>query len=292
MGDPNWLLTAIITISGSLVAIIGGFLVSRLIAISSERNGIKGKIADYKQEIKNIKDKINEEKQELLNLDQSWFKTTAFEYALRSASLDEIVNDKHINLNNHPEEVLKPWYENLLKKAEERKNKATQLLGPSEKLIPELEETLKSINLENVLELSNANANSMKEQLKAREKAQQEKLKRERFMAEEVARDMQKPHFAEIRNLEKKLNHWKAKIDDSKLHLSYIGKPKGIVSGIVFIGLTIIVGIGFPICFVPMSPGNLSDSMRRIFLGGLFVVLLYFFIYLIVLAADSDSNSD
>ncbi|WP_263406693.1 hypothetical protein [Niallia endozanthoxylica] len=40
--DLNSLITTIISSSAALVAIIGGFLVSRVIALSSEQTGISG----------------------------------------------------------------------------------------------------------------------------------------------------------------------------------------------------------------------------------------------------------
>jgi hypothetical protein len=49
--DLNTLISTIITSTAALVAIIGGFLVSRVISISSEQNGIKRKIREINNDI-------------------------------------------------------------------------------------------------------------------------------------------------------------------------------------------------------------------------------------------------
>ena len=46
MGDPNWLLATLSQCAAGIVAIIGGFLVSRLVALSSEREGVKRQLRE------------------------------------------------------------------------------------------------------------------------------------------------------------------------------------------------------------------------------------------------------
>ncbi|KAB2328346.1 hypothetical protein F7731_25680 [Cytobacillus depressus] len=55
LGDPNVLLTAIITISAG-----------------------QGKISEYQQEIKRINEKIDEQNKELNEIDLKWFSQKAF----------------------------------------------------------------------------------------------------------------------------------------------------------------------------------------------------------------------
>jgi len=51
MNDPNWLLSALAETAGALVAIIGGFLVSRLVGLSSQRSGLRGRLAEVERSL-------------------------------------------------------------------------------------------------------------------------------------------------------------------------------------------------------------------------------------------------
>ena len=51
MSDPNPLLSTLSQSSAAMVAIIGGFLVSRLVALSSEREGIKRQLRSVRDHL-------------------------------------------------------------------------------------------------------------------------------------------------------------------------------------------------------------------------------------------------
>jgi len=54
MSDPNALLSTLSQSSAAMVAIIGGFLVSKLVAISSEREALKRQLKTARQHLKHI----------------------------------------------------------------------------------------------------------------------------------------------------------------------------------------------------------------------------------------------
>jgi len=76
--DPNWLLATIAQSSAAIVAIIGGFLVSKVLGLSAERNSIKRHLEDLQTELdhkrKSLCDAILaniQERAETLLLDRS-----------------------------------------------------------------------------------------------------------------------------------------------------------------------------------------------------------------------------
>ncbi|TYS14281.1 hypothetical protein FZC78_19185 [Rossellomorea vietnamensis] len=61
--DLNILITTIVTSTAALVAIIGGFLVSRIISLSSEQNAAEKRLQEIEEEHKTLKSQ-----QQLMNL--------------------------------------------------------------------------------------------------------------------------------------------------------------------------------------------------------------------------------
>lgn len=54
MNDPNWLLSTLAQSTAALVAIIGGFLVSRLVQLSSEKTGLRRRLAAANDELAQV----------------------------------------------------------------------------------------------------------------------------------------------------------------------------------------------------------------------------------------------
>jgi len=44
--DPNWLLSTVVQSTAAFVAIIAGFIISRLLALAAERDGLEARIRD------------------------------------------------------------------------------------------------------------------------------------------------------------------------------------------------------------------------------------------------------
>lgn len=251
-----------------MVAIIGGFLVSRLVALSSERNSIQGKIGEYQQEIKRINEKIVEQNTELYEIDLKWFRQKSIWYNdFHTTPLSELVKDEFINIGKRTEEELKPTYEDIVKRREKHLDSTGK-------------DVFRNIKLSDLSPFFS---------IPKKTEEELEKEKEQKRDAERINYNTSRePHLNVIKELEKGKKYWDEIIEDNQLLLKHIGKPRGIVGGIIFIGMSIILGIVTPICYLPMEPGDMTESMRYVFLGGLFVILLYFIIYLAVLAAETD----
>ncbi|MED3562513.1 hypothetical protein [Bacillus xiapuensis] len=280
LGDPNVLLTTLVSLNGVLVAIIGGFLVSRLIAISTERNGIKRSSAGYQQQIKRIDEKIEKLDEKLLKPDQTWFAKESKGKVWEDVPFEELLNDDYINPNKRTEEELKQTYDALVKEKEKilEKNKDKQMP-------PELKEKLKGIKINHSFLLTRSEESIAAEKRRLEKEAE---AKRKKELQDFL--DSKKPILDEKEEQTKEIHYLNKKIEDNELSLSRIVEPKGIIAGIVFIVTAIILGIFFPLLFLPMKDGTMTNGLRLTLLGATFFILLYFIIYLVVLAADSDNE--
>jgi hypothetical protein len=215
-------------------------------------------------------------------MDLIWFKDNAFEKVLESVPLEEIIKDEYINLNKRSKNELKPIYDALQIKIEEINEKTSRFSRA-----PELDPKVVALLQENSKKLFPQK--SKKEEEAHKKKMEIEKEKK-RFENKRRFRDLQKKHITEKENLQNEVNYWNDKVEDNQLLLKHIGKPRGIVAGIIFIFVSIAFGIATPICFLPMQPENMTEGLRYLFLGGLFFILLYFTIYLCFLASTLDSD--
>lgn len=66
MDNANWLLSALAQTAGALVAIVGGFLVSRLVGLSSQRNGLLARVAALKKRLEAADHKESAARKELV----------------------------------------------------------------------------------------------------------------------------------------------------------------------------------------------------------------------------------
>ncbi|RBW68228.1 hypothetical protein [Bacillus taeanensis] len=110
--DLNTLITTITTSTAALVAIIGGFLVSRVISISSEQNGIKRKIREINNDIFAKQEIINNIENYLFEDDLDDFVTKEnIKRIIEGKSLEDIIKeDDYTYLSK---EELEPHFEEL-----------------------------------------------------------------------------------------------------------------------------------------------------------------------------------
>jgi len=107
--DPSSLLSAISQASAVLVAIIGGFLVSRLVAISSEREGIRRLIEAAAGRLDHLESDLKEARQARLERAQGYFFERAVDKFLENSSLDlDALIHEHVTRGT-TEEELKPY---------------------------------------------------------------------------------------------------------------------------------------------------------------------------------------
>lgn len=64
MTDPNWLLATMAQSAAALVAIVGGFLVSRVVTLSSERQGLERRARDLEQQTQDQAERLKGARQD------------------------------------------------------------------------------------------------------------------------------------------------------------------------------------------------------------------------------------
>jgi len=107
--DPSTLLSALSQASAVLVAIIGGFLVSRLVAISSEREGIRRLVEAAAGRIGHIEADLKEAHRTRLDRAERYFYEVAVEKLLENPSLDLDALIQERVARGTAEEELKPY---------------------------------------------------------------------------------------------------------------------------------------------------------------------------------------
>lgn len=111
--DLNGLISTIISSTAALVAIIGGFLVSRVISLSSEKNSIVRRLREINNDLKSKKELLNTIEIDLLEDDiDSFINEYSKEIIIENKPFDELLEyDKSYNLTV---EQLKPYIVELL----------------------------------------------------------------------------------------------------------------------------------------------------------------------------------
>ncbi|WP_314191924.1 hypothetical protein [uncultured Arthrobacter sp.] len=117
--DPSTLLSALSQASAVLVAIIGGFLVSRLVAISSEREGIRRLVEAAAGRIGHIEADLKEARRTRLDRAERYFYEVAVEKLLENPSLDlDALIQEHV-ARGTTEEEFKPYAVSLRQRVQD-----------------------------------------------------------------------------------------------------------------------------------------------------------------------------
>ncbi len=107
--DPSTLLAALSQASAVLVAIIGGFLVSRLVAISSEREGIRRLAEAAAGRIDHVESELNDARQTRLDRAERYFYKEAVDKFLEDPALDLDALIHELVTRGTEEEELRPY---------------------------------------------------------------------------------------------------------------------------------------------------------------------------------------
>lgn len=276
--DLNGLISTITTSTAALVAIIGGFLVSRVIAIASEQNGIKRRIREIKNDlVANREMKDNAEKF-LFEDDLNDFVTEDnIKLIIRGKTLEEVIEEDEYTLLS--KEQLEPYY----KQVKEMSNELLELHGSTDDYYEEFSVFMKFFTeykypdrmdwyeriFEVIDEMAQPEATGPFAGFKLRPLTppnintdyKDTKKERDRLIDD-------------IRVLDLQLE------DNLKIYNDY-GKPKWVWSGLFVLIYACIVGIIYPSTLLPYPKDMYDDVLTKWFLLGLFSSqLLVLFIYL------------
>lgn len=301
--DPNALLSTLSQSSAVMVAIIGGFLVSKLVAISSEREALKRQLKSTRQRLKHIQPAYDDAYRYRLENSRATFSDWISD-DLVEAGLNEVdyqaLTAEHIPRGSSLEEML-PYAIDL----HERVKKAYDKISPMLKG----EYSDSSLGLDDLksrgLKITEADE-SIFEDVFYKLKSQLPEQPTTNFMG--ILSKM--PNLASTMSLGAIRPAWSHEIDarrlDESIHeeqnlkeqlvaiesdisrltydLAKLGRPVGVLPAVWILALLSVVGIVLPVIVMAFEPTELNIALKLILIGsfiiGLFTVLGYIVWYL------------
>lgn len=119
MADPNWLMSTIAQTTAAIVAIVGGFIVSRLISMSIEKESLLSRLKDINTEYEFKNNLLVDLNKRILDKDCSDFINDSINDIIENVgdiSLENLLRKHNCNLS---ETDLKPYYDNAVKDVRE-----------------------------------------------------------------------------------------------------------------------------------------------------------------------------
>lgn len=252
-----------------MVAIIGGFLVSRVITLSSEQSGIQRRLNEIINEIDTKEEILSDIETYLLNEDALDFvKDNARDIVEKQKKLEEILkSDEYTNRN----------LEELIPFINDFEEAFKELLDLSRKI--ELPESFSDFWVENNINLSNPNK---KEFYEIAYDLLIELIEESRPSNPFSFHPLKVPNITPVNKyyhhqmkekerLEYELKLLKNQKDEQKkISLDY-GNPKGIWGGMFVLIYSCIVGIIYPVTLLPYPVNTYNDVLTKWFLITLFI---------------------
>lgn len=283
--DLNGLISTITTSTAALVAIIGGFLISRVISLSSEQTGIKRKIREIDNDLLAKKELLQNVEDYLLEDDARDFLEDNIIKILQQETLSEIINQD--TNNNRSEEELKPYFnemQNIIKELYTLINKLEKFGDDFDDFYKENNHSLKDIEKRDLYEIA---YEGMMDLIRDSQSQSSDPFAiglnlsslssfRPRSVNLEY-RDKSKERDrldADIRVLE-------LQIEEQRKILNDYGKPHGVWGGFAVLVYACIVGIIYPSMLLPYPTETYNDNLTKYWLLFLFFSqLVALFVYL------------
>jgi hypothetical protein len=146
--DPNWLFSTAAQSAAALVAIIAGFIVSRLLALSADRNSLQSRLTEIDLEIASTRRELKPIKRKILESDADDFIQEVFDQILSSKG--EIKLEDAMATIGRPQTLseaeLRPFWDDIMESTKEAFIKVREyLFGNTSK---DLNEYLEEAGLE------------------------------------------------------------------------------------------------------------------------------------------------
>ncbi|MGX1266799.1 hypothetical protein RKD55_004743 [Rossellomorea marisflavi] len=284
------LLTTVISSTAALVAIIGGFLVSRVIAIASEQGGVQRKMREINNDIE-AKEGLKDSAINYLFEDDLYdFVDNAdvIEGIIRSKDLETIVEEAKYELLSIEE--LRPHY-NLLREIQH------EIMYREIFSLEELKEThgLKHPERLYWYECIMEGLETMRE----------EKRSGSLLASHFTLRPMGPPRNnheylekkKELGQLEAELTILGAQKEEQEHILEDFGKPKYVMSGLGVLAYAAIVGIIYPSTLLPYSTNTYDDTLTKwwvlsLFFSHIMAIFTYLFMAMKGLSSNFEGTKD
>lgn len=304
MNDPSSLLSTLSQSSAAMVAIIGGFLVSKLVAISSEREALKRQLKSARQHLKHIQPAYDDAYRYRLENSKAtfmgWIVDELVEAGLSDVDYETLASD-NIPRGSSVEEML-PYAMTMHEHVKEAYGKISPLL--------------KGVYSDSNLDLDDLKKRGLKVP-EADESIYEDVFhKLKSHLPEEPAATVMGITLPKPPNLSAGLSlgairpAWSHEIDARRLDesireeqslkeqlvaaeseisrltygLAKLGKPDGVTPAVIILSLLSLFGIVFPVIVMAFNPAKLSVALAIALIGtfivGLVSVLGYIIWYL------------
>lgn len=284
--DLNGLISTIISSTAALVAIIGGFLVSRVISLSSEKNSIVRRLREINNDLKSKKELLNTIEIDLLEDDiDSFINEYSKEIIIENKPFDELLEyDKSYNLTV---EQLKPYIVELLSIRDEIIN----LMDDAESLPEEFNDFIRinGFNINDRIEWYELVYQTLYDEIMKSSYSSYGPLgikvptppnlipARLNLVEQQIHRDKIK----EFQRLQNEIEVLKVRKDEQEKILNDYAKPNGLWGGFFVLIYSCVVGIAYPSTLLPYPKDVYNDELTKCFLLVLFFSqLIVLFLYL------------
>ncbi|MCY9107257.1 hypothetical protein [Bacillus atrophaeus] len=281
--DLNGLISTITTSTAALVAIIGGFLVSRVISLSSEQTGIKRRIREIDNDLLAKKELLQNIENYLLEEDAKDFLKDNIKKLLQMESLSEIINEDKYNYRS--EEELKPYFnemQNIMQELFTLFDKLEELDDDFDDFYKKNSHHLKDIEKRDLYEIA---YDGMMDWVSSQSQSSDPFALALNYRppisnlpsVNLEYRDKKREHdrlYDDIRVLE-------LQIEEQRKILNDYGKPRGVWGGFAVLVYACIVGIIYPSMLLPYPTDTYNDNLTKYWLLILFFSqLVALFVYL------------
>lgn len=293
--DPNWLFSTAAQSAAAIVAIVGGFLATRIVSLSAERDSLKHRIRTLDAQLQKRQERLDTVRQGLLEWDAADF---------IQFHLDELVERRgRISLNDlirlggtsdRGSEELAPFYEEAVRTIQE----AFRALEPDMRNKgwppPDLEKYLAVLGLDAGDELVQTIYEAVYERIRSDLRARASPM--HRFLdgpdlsgivsssswAPLIESSAYQDRVQQERTLAMDVEQAAAEKQVYEDRLEDLGRPDPLVvwGGFGVLGYFALVGVAFPVWMLPRPTSSLDPAVRwtttGLFLSGLLAVVLYF----------------
>jgi hypothetical protein len=300
--DPNWLLSTVVQSTATFVAIVAGFIISRLLALSAERSGIQTKVRDIKLQLGIKKQILDDLEKRLLEMDADDFleKSYVLNMIIESdgqISLREVL--KQVTDYNRSEDELRPYWDEAVKAT---KN-AFRIVKDNFSELEKNEDT--DVFLKNLgVDLSSYRWKIY--HLVFFKMLDEYEKERNPFGA--IINSTAKIHIPEFPSIDENTRYrvieqdieiierdeyaLEKQLSDLEAQLKQLGQPQGVKLGIIFLVYFSLVGIVIPAFFLPFPVEQFTSAYKwgifLLFISG----LVFFVLYLVKLVLQLTETAD
>lgn len=311
MSDPNWLLSTLAQSTAAVVAIVGGFLVSRLVQLSSEKEGLRRRLTNARDELKHVVtlfDAAHEYRLE--NSRNAFFGWVLDDLVRRDKDFDsQALLEKNIPRGSSLEEMAE-YLDEIIQRVDAAFANVSAYLRPSD---------TRDVTIEDLEARGMKVAQEDREIYDSIEYNQLNDLPERTYDAGPFGLMVNPvPHFrippivspaiatTELRRLDDSIREeqellsrrsiLQAEIARLSAAIEQIGRPVGVTPAVWILGIYSVLGIVVPVAVMAFFPlavdAWVAWTLVGLFVIGLALVVIYIYWYARALNADSQSKSD